>query len=78
MTKPVHLLLALVAFAALSHQQQSFDDWVAHCGWTYESDDDRAYRERVFNENVARNEEVNSQNLGYTLGPNCLTGDRTD
>ena len=60
MTKPVHLLLALVAFATLSHQLKSFDEMVDECGWTYDDEDDRAYRENVFRQNVADMEEFNS------------------
>lgn len=73
------LLLAGITSVFLystSHQKHimKFDEWAAIHGKTYESEWERFYREKVFNENVAKIEMHNSdETQTYKMGINQFT-----
>ncbi len=74
-------LLALLLLAGItsvflystSHQNKNikFNEWATIHGKTYDSDVERIYREKIFNDNIAKIEEHNSDNSQtYKMGVN--------
>lgn len=74
-------LAALVYYHTLNemaHELPEFTQWKIKYSKTYENEKENSYRQKVYQNNIKKINEINSQNLEYEVGENEFTDLTTD